>query len=237
MILYRDIVQGSTAWLNLRAGIPTASEMSKIITPSGGPSKSAEKYMFELLGERMLGRPSDSFLSEWMARGKEMEAEAIAYYEFQKNVTTEAIGFATNDAGTVGVSPDRLVGEHGCAEFKCPKMDAHVGFLMESGSLYKEHKVQAQSQLWILERDFNDVVSYYPGLPYAIDHTERDEKFIAAMAEEVGKFTAQLGKLTKLASERGWLKPILTTETAFDAKTHRAFEAWSKGQTTTGMRN
>ena len=64
-----DVVQGSEAWRRARMGVPTASAFDRILTPGGKPSKSAEGYKFELLGELMMGRPLDSPKYLWMERG------------------------------------------------------------------------------------------------------------------------------------------------------------------------
>src|SRR5262245_45091449 len=119
-MIIHDVVQGSTSWLQLRAGIPTASQFDQIITPSGKPSKSAERYMLTLLAERLMGHPITENVSMWMKRGSEMEADAVAFYQLQTDSDTVPVGFITNDEGTIGASPDRLVGEEGLLEIKCP---------------------------------------------------------------------------------------------------------------------
>ncbi len=222
-----NVIQGSEEWRTLRAGIPTASEFDSIVTPSGKPSKSAERYALKLLSERILGRPSDDFMSDWMSRGKEMEADAVDYYELQRNCDTQIIGFLTNDEGTVGCSPDRFVDSDGQVEIKCPKAEHHMAFLMKHGSVYEAHRPQVQGQLWISGREWNDTISFYPGLPYALFRTPRDEAFIKILAEEVGKFVDTLERLTDEAKRNGWLdRP---TEPIFSKETDLAYAAWQAG--------
>jgi hypothetical protein len=87
------MAQGSAEWRLARMGIPTASSFDRILTPGGKPSKSAEGYMYELLGELMMGRPLDAPKYPWMQRGNDLEEEAANWYEFQSDTETEIVGF------------------------------------------------------------------------------------------------------------------------------------------------
>jgi hypothetical protein len=209
-VILHDCQQGSQKWLELRAGRPTSSEFDKIITPGGAPSKSASAYANKLLVEVMLGRPLIGTSMPWMDRGKEMEAEAVKYYEFQKNVETVPIGFITTDDERIGASPDRLVGEDGLLEIKCPTdethskyLAAHIDALLGSDeSVAEAYRCQCQGQLWVAEREWTDVESYYPGLPEALTRVSRDEKFIAQMKillyDFIAMFDERLAKLKAL---------------------------------------
>jgi hypothetical protein len=208
MIVHDEIIQGSTQWLKLRAGIPTASNFDSILTPGGKPSTSADRYMYELLAERMLGRPLVKVTSTWMDRGSQTEAEAVAYYESLRDLDTRKIGFVTNDAGTVGASPDRLVGDSGLLEIKVPKESTHVSHLF-GVSVAKAHYPQIMGQLWICERDWVDVMSYCPELAPAIIRVERDEAYIEKLAATVTAFSFELEKLAAEARERGWIREVL----------------------------
>src|SRR5437773_4470451 len=181
--------QGSERWLQLRAGIPTASRFSDILTKSGKPSASAERLLYTLLAERCLGAPIIEHVSWYMERGSQMEQEAIRYYELQSNSDTEPVGFVTNDAQTIGASPDRFVSSDGLLEVKCPAAWQHMSFLLNSGTVYDYCKIQALGQLWITERAWVDIMSYCPGLPPAIFRVERDEPFIEKLAAAVMAFS------------------------------------------------
>lgn len=211
--IYRDVVQGTEEWKRLRLGIPTASQFHRIVTPKGAPSKSQEAYRHELIAERLLGEEMDDFESKWMTRGKETELEAVNYYELQRGVDVERIGFILNDARTVGASPDGLVGDDGLAEIKVCKPSTHVGYLLQDGSAYAEHMIQAQGQLWIAQRPWNDLVSYCPGLPSAIHRVERDEVFIKALEKEMREFSEKLEALFAACMERGWVRERPVRET------------------------
>ncbi len=103
-----------------------------------------------------------------MDRGSQMEADAVAFYELQRDCDTVKVGFITNDDGSVGASPDRLVGESGLLEIKVPSEAVHMSYLLGSGSAYEAYKVQMQGQLWVSGKAFNDSLSFHPELPPAL---------------------------------------------------------------------
>lgn len=200
-----DCVQGTSEWLELRAGIPTASQFDMLLTPTGKPSASAVRYMHMLLAERMMGRPMTEHMSFWMERGSEMEAEAVSFYQFQRDVETEVVGFVTNDAGTIGASPDRLVGEDGLLEIKCPAPHTHIGYLLWK-TVDKAYYPQVQGQLWITERSWLDILSYHPELPPALIRVERDEQYIKELAAVVTAFSGELERQYAELVANGWIK-------------------------------
>lgn len=200
-----DCIQGSQEWLEARAGIPTASEFSRILTPGGARSKSQEKYQHELIAERILGRSLEQHVSWYMKRGSEAEHRAVSFYELQRDVDTIPVGFLMNDTETAGASPDRFVDEDGSLEIKCPSEGEHIGFLLKHGSLYQEHKPQVNGQLLISGRDWADLVSWHPILPEALHRIERDEAYIGLLDEAVQEFCANLESLWAKCIEDGLL--------------------------------
>lgn len=190
-----NVIQGSEAWEALRRGVPTASNFGKIITPARGQlSASSKSYAVELLANE-IGVSVPALPSFWMEWGKEHEPYAVAAYEAITGVKTEAVGFVwPDDHQRYGCSPDRLVGENGLAEFKCPKPET----LMEyhaSGEFPLEHRPQVMGQLWITERDWCDFVAYHPKLKPFLIRVERDEKYIANLAVALDEFCDYLNEL------------------------------------------
>lgn len=201
--------QGTAKWLQLRAGLPTASEMDSIITPSGKPSTSAERYLHELLAERIMQRPRASAVTLWMKRGSVLEKQARSYYEFTRGVEVKEVGFITDDSNRYGCSPDGLVDEDGTLEIKCPSDHIHVAYLLAKAgkSVDKAYRVQTQAILWVTERKFVDIVSFHPDMPEALFRIERDEDFIGKLSTEVLKFSAMLEDMTAQLMEIGLIKP------------------------------
>ncbi len=182
-----NVAQGSPVWLQLRAGIPTASEFKRIITPTGKPSTQFSDYLNGLLAEWMVGHPYIGEATQWMERGQQLEDQAVKAYAFATDTDPEVVGFVTNDAETVGASPDRLVGTDRLLEIKCPKQNTHVGYML-TGSVEDEYTPQLQGQLWITERESVDIVSYHPELPVVIIQVNRNEDYIAKLAAAADHF-------------------------------------------------
>lgn len=204
-MIIHDVTQGTTEWLGLRAGIPTASCFEKIVTKSGKPSTQAEKYMHRLLAERIMGHPATEFVSAHMARGSELEDSARAYYEGVRELDAVKVGFVTNDEKTIGASPDAFVGDDGLLELKVPAEHTHVAYLL-TRSVDAEYYPQVQGQLWITGRTWLDIMSYHPEMPPAIIRVERDEKFIAALRSGVEDFSVHLERMATELREKGWIR-------------------------------
>jgi hypothetical protein len=182
--------QRSAAWHYSRLGIPTASEMDRIITPTGKPCRAdtTQKYLNRLLAEWVLGEPIISdYESEWMQHGRDHEDAAVKAFEFQTGLSTCEIGFVTLDDGMAGASPDRLVEDMGTLEIKAPAPQTHVAYMLHT-NVADDYKVQNQAQMWICEREKSWVSSYHPKLPPVILEIPRDDKFIALLSSAVRGF-------------------------------------------------
>ena len=57
---------------------------------AGGGRRS--DYLHELVAEQLLGEPLEGFSSGMMERGRDMEAEAVEWYGFVRDVTPERVG-------------------------------------------------------------------------------------------------------------------------------------------------
>jgi putative phage-type endonuclease len=204
-MIVHDVQQGTTEWLELRAGIPTASQFDLILTPGGKPSKSAERYLYTLLAERCMGHPIVEHVSNWMQRGNQLEQDAVAFYELQADADTVPVGFVTTDDGRIGASPDRLVGDDGLLEIKCPSEYIHMGYALKLGSAYENYKVQVQGQMMVTKREFVDVVSFHPELPTAVIRIERDDKYIALLEPVVEAFSLELERQFEMLVAQGWM--------------------------------
>jgi len=229
-MIIHECTQGSEEWFRLRTGIPTASSFDKILTKSGKKSASQERYMYKLLAERMMGHPCFEFMSDFMQRGKELESKAVDYFEMQSGKDTYPIGFVTDDKLWFGASPDRGISEDGLLEVKVPKDETHAMYLLGSGSVLDEYRVQAYGQLWVSGRHYTEVISWHPEMPKAIVHTERDEAFIKLLEEAVLEFSAKLEAKALELAEKGWMPKPANAEPAFSKEVDMAFAAWNEGR-------
>ena len=126
-MIVHNVEQGTPEWFALRAGKPTASEFSKLITSTGEPSKSMAGYAITLAGEMYAGKPLDAWEGNaYTERGKILEADARRAYAFLNDVEPETVGFVSNDAVQYGCSPDSLINREGILEIKCLKAENHI---------------------------------------------------------------------------------------------------------------
>lgn len=192
-----NVEQGSPEWFALRAGIPTASNFDKIITSKGEPSKQAQKYMYQLAGERILGTCEQGYTNHHMERGKIVEEEARQYYELVNDVLVEQVGLCyKNDKRRFSCSPDGIIGSQGGLEIKCPTIAVHVEYL-KGNKLPTTYFQQVQGSLYVCEVDYWDFLSYYPGLKKLEIRIDPDFKFHRMLESRLNEFCDQLDELVK----------------------------------------
>lgn len=184
-----DVEQRSAAWYALRAGKPTSSEFSKIITSNGKPSKSASDYALMLAAELFAGKPIDAWEGNaWTKRGLAMEAAAIALYEFAFDIQISPVGFVTDDAEEIGCSPDGFVANDGVVELKCLKAKNHIKAILhhrKHGYCLPSYVQQAQGQMMICGRAWCDTVFYHPEFPLLVIRQEPDATLWAALLTQI----------------------------------------------------
>jgi hypothetical protein len=212
--------QGTEEWLAARRGLPTASEFEKIITPIGKSSAQAQKYACKLAVETLMGQVYDdrgrpigdiSNLPAVM-RGKILEPQAAADYEFETGWKTNPVGLIVTDDGRIGASPDRLIATgtdldlRGAVEFKCPYPHTHMEYVV--AGFGKDYEVQVQGQMFVADLDFVDRVSYLPGAPSKRVRTYRDEAWMTLLRTELAKFLELLDRTLETARAAGDWVPM-----------------------------
>ena len=223
-MIIHDVEQGTPAWLKLRLGIPTASEFHRIVTPAKGDlAKAATKYRDWLIAERLMGEPLDSLDHlQWIERGKQLEPLAVAQYEFAEDVETRPVGFITTNDGRIGASPDRLIiGRPGGVEIKCPAPQTHVGYWLDG--VGTDYRPQVQGQLWVAELDFVDLYVFHPSMPPVLIRTERDENYIAKLADAVLRFCDDLDAAMERIRAGGFVATRSRVQTAAEAEYGEAY--------------
>lgn len=195
-----DVIQGTPDWLKARVGVATASNFDQIITPvEGKPSASASSYEDMIVAEILTGQSQEEFGGTfWTERGKELEPEAVAYYEMERSLDVVHGCFATNDDGTYGASPDGFAGDEGLIEIKCLSGKHHVNVLLNPSRAIK-HKPQIQGQLLVTGRKWVDNLFYYPhqNMPKLILRVERDEEYIAKLEAALEQFSKNVAEKIK----------------------------------------
>lgn len=205
---FYDVAPLSQEWKALRLGIVTASNVQKIITPKTmRVSSQAVGYMNQLIGEWLTGEEIESYKSDWMQRGQDIEDQIWKAYESYAEVETSRGGFFTDDAGLIGCSPDRLVGTVGDLEAKAPMIHTMVSYALNG--LDDDYKCQVQTRLMIHEREWCDLFAWHPRLFIPPVRIYRDEKFISLLRPVLATFVdLMLAKRLELEQKYGpFLRP------------------------------
>lgn len=211
-----DVEQRSDAWYALRAGMPTASEFSKIVTSKGEASKSAAVYARTLAAELFAGRPVDAWEGNtWTERGRELESHAIELYEFTRDLDIQPVGFVTDDAGTMGCSPDGFMDADGMVEVKCLKAENHVEailYFQKHERCHPKYVQQAQGQMMICERAWCDLVFFHPVLPLLVIRQEPDRDIQMALLAGIKPLCAERDTILAAIRRQGSPPPPMAAE-------------------------
>lgn len=193
-----DCVQGSPEWVKARVGVATASAFSCLLTPAKGDySAQASCYEDLIVAELLTGESQEEFGGTFHTeRGKELEPEAVAYYEMERSLDVAHGQFCLSDCGTYGASPDGFAGDEGLIEIKCLGGKAHVGVLLDPDKAVK-HRPQIQGQLLVTGRKWVDNLFYHPKMPSVIIRVERDEEFIAKLEGALDQFAKNVQEKIK----------------------------------------
>jgi len=199
--------QRTDAWFAARCGKVTASRIADVVARTrSGWGASRANYMAQLIAERLVGQPAESYTNAAMQWGTEKEPEARDAYEFFAGVEVELVGFVDHPRIAMsGASPDGRVGDNGLVEIKCPNTATHIDTLL-SGTIADKYIKQMQWQMACEGREFCDFVSFDPRMPIEhqiwIKRVERDDKLIASLEADVAEFLAEVDEKIKKLNER-----------------------------------
>lgn len=193
--------QGTTEWYQDRLGLWTASFFDKAITSTGKRSTQSEEVINRLVAERIIGRPDDTFQSEAMLRGKELESEALSFINFALNLDLQPTGFIRSLEYEYGCSADAtdLSNETGL-EMKCPSLHTHIEYIT-SGKLPSKYRAQVQGGMLVTGFKKWIFMSYHPDVKPLIIEVERDEEYIQAMKDILVGCCEEVNKKYKLVTE------------------------------------
>lgn len=188
--------QGSPEWRSLKCGIPSASNFKRVM--AGGDGKVRSDYMRRLAGEIITGLPAEEHRNTYMDRGNAMEPELRDLYAMIADVEPVQVGFVkrTMPWGTVGASPDSMVGDDGCVEFKSEAPHLLIE-TMRDGRIPTEHLPQCQGTMLVTGRQWCDLVCGYSGMPIFRRRIKRDSSYIARLEVALEVFATDLQNMVK----------------------------------------
>lgn len=177
-----EVEQNTPEWDALRLGKFTASGFRDLF--AGKSTATYKKAIKKVAYERLTGETPESFHSEYMERGHELEPEAIDKYTISRFPPIEVQSGAFYELNEwVGCSPDGVV-DDGLIEIKCPSYGVMMDYLVEQ-TLPKEYFYQVHGQMWVTGALWCDFVAYHPKLPFFVLRVYRDEEAINLIEKEV----------------------------------------------------
>lgn len=187
-------------------GLPTASQMHRILTPGKGELAAGRwRYAYELATERLLKETAKDLTGlYWPERGRLLEFDAVRHYEFVHSCHTAKIGFITPDHGLWGCSPDRIMADEiGTLELKCPAPETHLRYFCDGPG--NEYRVQLQATMMITGFPWADFMSFHPQLPDALYRFERDDAFIDKLHKALTQFCNEVDEIVEKIKEAGFV--------------------------------
>lgn len=184
--------QGSVEWMRARAGIPTASELDNIISPTWKirTGEMPKSYLAAKLAEAWLGGPLIGFNVFDVEQGRILEEEARPWLELELNTEIARVGLCTTDDGSVGCSPDGIIWseDEGCGvEIKCPQPTAHVKYLLR-GEVPPEYLAQIHGGMYVTGFKEWKFLSYSRGFPKLLLTVERNEEIQTQIGQALFNF-------------------------------------------------
>ena len=191
-LIYREVEQGTDAWLEIRRGKVTASRVADVMAKTKtGVSASRANYLIELALQRVTGVIEPSYTNDAMQHGKDNEATARVAFEVAHNVFVDQVAFV--DHPTIkdfGCSPDGVIGDS-LLELKCPYQSAVHWSYFKDGCPSKYY-TQIQAQMSCTGAKSVWFVSFDPRMPTRsqlyIEEVMREEEFIKKLENEVKQF-------------------------------------------------
>jgi putative phage-type endonuclease len=209
MTIWPEMEQGSEDWFRARKGRLTASQMAKVITPTGKLSSQWEKLAIRLAGECVKPNEIPAFLGNIHTdRGHEMEPVARDWFTEWSGLDVRTVGFVTKDDNPVlGCSPDALIYKKDkpvCGlEIKCPLIENHALYHYEGG-VPEQYRAQVHGSMVVTGLREWWFVSFNEGTePFT--HLQTWDEYTDKVAEALDEFVTKyapirsevLHKLTK----------------------------------------
>jgi hypothetical protein len=190
----RHIEQGSEEWDKIRCGRFTASEFHFLMDagkiemtadelkarPKSGKGSSVkykvdyskfsaagDTYINRKVAERLTGRIQESSYAFPLVYGKDMEGQAVEYFQETKNLECYECGFVAF-GDYAGGSPDRLVEGNGGLEVKCPyTSEKQIEYLMltdvfDLKRCFPEIYWQIMTNMFFATKDHWHLITYDP---------------------------------------------------------------------------
>lgn len=183
-------LRGGTPIKTLHGGrLVHAATRPPVIRQATGDT--ARNVTLSLVAERITGRVEPSITTSAMWRGVIGEPLARDLY-VEHRAPVREVGFIVRDEewGTLGYSPDGLVGDDGLIELKSRNQKRQVEHVLDEASALAEHMPQMQAGLLASGREWCDLIGYSSGMPVQIIRVYPDPEWFAAIRAAVARYEA-----------------------------------------------
>lgn len=191
-MIIHDVEQGSPEWHKLRLGKLTGYDFYYLMGDSETRNKIILQKASEIIAKSL--EETTAKFSQDIIRGRELEDEAVLTYEMTRGIITKKIGFVESDNNT-GCSPDRLVGDDGLLEIKCPNRVGYLSHYLNKPK--KEYFVQMQYDMMITERKWCDYVAYNRAFELFVERYNADYDLQAEMKKAIIRANIDINKVVK----------------------------------------
>lgn len=201
------IEQGSPQWIKERIGRLTASRMGDVmdVTKAGKAGAARMAYLRQLVAERMTDTAQEFFVTAAMQWGIDNEQAAADAYEEASGEILERSPFVLHPTiEHFGASPDRLVGDDGLIEIKCPATATYVEW-RQTGEIPARYQWQMLAQLACTRRGWCDFVAFDPRVVYGprlwVKRFEPDAGRISECEDGARAFLAEVDAVFRAVTE------------------------------------
>jgi hypothetical protein len=177
MPIILETKQQSDEWFAMRRGVITGtraqalfergtSRAKGMIGHTNSFLKPREAAIAEIAMERLEHSGKPQATGAALRRGNDFEQEALDAYMFATGQLVEPVGFALHsDCERWGCSPDGIIGATGMIQVKVPtSVLKHVEYI-KTGVQAEEYGWQVFHEMFVMDRQWSDVVSYCPEAP------------------------------------------------------------------------
>jgi hypothetical protein len=194
-----DFEQRTDEWYDARRGIVTASTVGRLLTPTLeiADNEGSRALTRLLVAERITGHTDPTYQNDDMFRGVMEEPRARDVYSGHYAEAVEC-GFMRLEEswGTLGYSPDGVVGDDGLIEVKAPEAKEHLRTIL-ADEVPACYMAQCQAGLLVSGRDWIDYLSFCGGMPMWRKRVLPDPEWQAAIVAAVEAFEQTAAEMTE----------------------------------------
>ena len=203
-MIVHECHQGTPEWFKLKAGVPSSSSFSKLVTGTGKSSTQLGDYAMQLALEKGFKGPIDDGFSgnKYTERGQELEESARLDYAMTRQAKIREVGFITDDLMKYGASTDGLVNEDGALEIKCLISKTFGELILtlnkNGGQTPPGYVPQIQGELLVTERDWVDLVFWHPRFEPIIHRHYPIPDFQKLLKSQIKKVITERNRIQKI---------------------------------------